>query len=123
MLMGKSCLLAAAVLALPLTAHADCAERIAAVAGHPAVAGASGDGGGPEGAADAGRSLRDDGGETTHQQGGPATPSESWFTDSEDDDRSSVLTHLDTARDAQEAGNERACLEAVEQAEAALRDD
>ena len=118
-------LLAGAALALPLPAWADCAARIAAVEGHPAIgqAGSAADGKEPGGArspTSPSGSVQVDGGATTHPEGGPATPSESWFTDSEHEDRAAVLAHLDSAREAQGAGDERACLAAVEQAEAAL---
>lgn len=109
--MRLPCLLAAAVLALPMSAHADCAARIATVEAHPAIGGS----------ADAAEgSVRTDGGDSTHAAGGPATPTESWFTDAEHEDRPSALTHLHSAREAQKEGDEQACLDAVEQAEAAL---
>jgi hypothetical protein len=109
-----SCFLAAAILAQPLPAYADCAARIAAVEQNPAVSSRG---------APSGESVHVDGGESRHQQGGPATPTESWFTGSEnDDEKPSVLTHLTAARDAREAGDEQACLEAVGEAEEALRD-
>lgn len=117
MAMRITLLSVAAALILPLPAQANCAERIAAVESHPAMIGgqnsseASGETSG----------VRVDGGESTHAEGGPATPSESWFTDSENEDRASVLTHLDNAKQAQNAGDERACIDAVEQAEAALK--
>jgi hypothetical protein len=128
-------LLTAAVLALPLPAYADCAARIAAMEDHPSIGeaqtsesqmpgGQSAEQGGQQAqrppAADG--SVRVDGGASTHPQGGPATPSESWFTDSEDEDKVSVLTHLETAKKAQQAGKEQACLDAVQQAESALQD-
>jgi len=110
-------LLAAIAMPLPAVAQADCAARIAAVEDTRAMAGA--------GAGDdaAGPVVREDGGTTTHQEGGPALPQDSWFTDARDEDHASALTHLDSARKAQEAGDERACLNAVRQAETALRND
>lgn len=116
--------LATAMLLLPQAARADCAARIAAVESHPAVDQAERSAPDQQQAgrepSNSGGSVQIDGGDTGHAQGGPATPSESWFTDSEHEDRASVLAHLDTARKAQGDGKEQACLTAVEQAEAAL---
>lgn len=110
---------------LPSAAWADCQERITSIERHPAVL--EGREAAPSASQDTtaplqekGESVREDGGETQHADGGPATPSESWFTNSNQDDTGTVLTHLDTAKAAQDAGDEAACLEAVEQAEAAL---
>lgn len=100
---------------LPSAALADCRERIASIENHPALKESR-----AAPSAGEGETVREDGGKTEHAEGGPATPSESWFTNSDEDDRGSVLTYLDTAKAAQEAGNEAACLDAVEQAEAAL---
>jgi hypothetical protein len=110
---------------LPSAAWADCQERIASIESHPAVleerdAALSGGQDTTVPLQQKGESVREDGGETKHADGGPATPSESWFTNSNQDDTGTVLTHLDTAKAAQDAGNEAACLEAVEQAEAVL---
>jgi hypothetical protein len=129
-------LLAMGVFAFPLPAFADCAERIATVESHPAIAQQDA----PDPATDkpletaagdeeevvqemveSGEAIQQDGGETVHADGGPAAPTESWFT--EDSDKAVVLTHLDEARKAQQAGDEKACLEAIEQAEAVLSDD
>ena len=121
---------APAVLVLAQPAYADCAERIAAVEKHPAIAeaGSSGDTKSPQrpsaseesGSQDeGGEVVREDGGKTVYQGGGPATPTESWFTGEEEP--SAALTYLDAARKARGQGDEKACLEAVEQAEAAIR--
>lgn len=110
-------LVAAIAIALPAAAQADCAARIAALEDGQALPGAG------ETAGSAGRVVREDGGKTTHQEGGPALPPDSWFTDSESEDEATALTHLDTARKARAAGDERACLDAVGQAEAVLRKD
>lgn len=112
---------------LPSAAWADCQERIASIENHQAVMeeGDAAPAGGQEGSAELqenGETVREDGGETEHAEGGPATPSESWFTNSNHDDKGAVLTHLDTAKAAKEAGDEAACLEAVEQAEAVLEE-
>lgn len=114
-------------------AYAACAERIAAVENHPALAGQ----GAPpaeepaepatgndekvveEEMIEDGDSIRENGGETVHADGGSATPEESWFT--EPTEKSDVLTHLDAARQAQDTGDEKACLESVQQAESALK--
>lgn len=107
-------MLAAAALALPLPAYADCAQRIAAIEENASVtsnAPSAGNGG----------SVQADGGTTEHQEGGPAQPTESWFTNSKSDGAGAVLTHLTDAREARAAGDEQACLEAVGQAEAALQ--
>ncbi len=124
-------LLAAAVLVLPLPAYADCAARIAAVESHPAVlekpqdADAAPAAGDEEAVMDEmvenGEAVQENGGETVYQEGGPATPRENWFTS--DKHEGAVLTHLDAARDAQKSGDERACLEAIEQAESMLKPD
>ena len=126
-------LVAAAALTLPLPAFADCAQRIEAVESHPAVAEQPTDQPETRGTAsseeaivkeqvvEGGDGLRENGGETVYQEGGPAGPRESWFTDSKD--KAEVLTHLDSARKAQGAGDEKACLEAIEQAEAMLKPD
>ena len=110
---------------LPAAAWADCQERIASIESHPAVmeereAAPSGGQDTTAPLQEEGDTVREDGGETEHADGGPATPSESWFTNSNQDDTGTVLTHLGTAKAAQDAGDEAACLEAVEQAEAAL---
>jgi hypothetical protein len=130
-------LLAVGAFALPLPAFADCAERIATVESHPAIAQQDA----PDRAAEKpqasaagdeeevveeemvenGESIQQHGGETVHADGGPAAPAESWFT--EDSDKAVVLTHLDGAKKAQQAGDEKACLEEIEQAEAILSDD
>jgi hypothetical protein len=129
-----TCLLTLGILALPLPAYADCAERIAAVESHPALAGqdssraerpakpatGSDEKVVEEEMVENGDAIRENGGETVHADGGPATPQESWF--SEPTERSAVLTHLDAARQAQSAGDEKACLESVQQAETALED-
>ncbi|WP_340119774.1 hypothetical protein [Pelagibius sp. 7325] len=127
------CLLAAAALVLPLPAYADCAQRIEAVESHPAIlenpegtAAAAEQApavpGGEEAATEEmvknGGAVQEDGGTTVYQEGGPATPREQWFTNEKD--KSAVLTHLDEARDARGSGDEQACLEAIEQAEAVL---
>jgi len=128
-------LVAAAALILPLPAFADCAQRIEAVESHPAVAEKPEEEKAatpevPAGSQETivkeqmvkgGDAMRENGGETVYQEGGPAAPRESWFTDSKD--KSEVLTHLDTARKAQDSGDEKACLEAIEQAEAILKPD
>lgn len=103
----------AAAMVLPAAAEADCAARIAALEGSPAMTG--------DGLSDG--AIREDGGATTHQDGGPAVPQDSWFTDADKEDASSALTHLDAARQARAAGDEQSCLDAVGQAEAALRSD
>ena len=125
-------LLVAGALVMPLPAYADCALRIEAVETHPALAGPADSPQEPQaesGSAaagteekvvkeqmvDNGASIQENGGETVYQEGGPAGPRESWFTDSKD--KATVLTHLDSARKAQAAGDEKACLEAIEQAE------
>jgi hypothetical protein len=128
-------LLAAAALVLPLPAFADCAQRIDVVASHPAISeqpadSAAGDTATPapagskeaivkEQVVEGGGAVRENGGETVYQEGGPAIPRESWFTDSKD--KAEVLTHLDSARKAKDAGDEKACLEAIEQAEKVLK--
>lgn len=118
-------LLGAVALVLPLPAYADCAERIAAVESHPAVAGAETSAGSADkplrAGAGKGEGVREDGGNTVYPDGGPATPTESWFTGEED--AAAALTHLDAARKARGEGDEEACLDAVEQAEAALGAD
>lgn len=124
-------LLVAAALALPLPAYADCAARIEAVENHPAVlekpqgADASPGAGDEEAATNEmvenGEAVREDGGETVYQEGGPATPREHWFTS--DKHEAAVLTHLDAARDAHSSGDERRCLESIEQAESMLKSD
>ena len=125
-------LLAAAVLVLPLPAYADCSERIAAVERHPAVAGADASGGNAEKPLGGGtekstaetrpaenaEGVREDGGKSVYPDGGPATPTESWFTG--EDDAAAAPTHLAAARKARGEGNEEACIDAVEQAETAL---
>lgn len=100
---------------LPSAAWADCQDRIAAVENHPAILQQDEAVAGPPD-----DTVQEDGGETQHADGGPATPSESWFTNASNDDKGTVLTHLDAARAAHQAGDEAACLDAVEQAEAAL---
>ncbi|MGE5766046.1 MAG: hypothetical protein ACM35H_02605, partial [Bacteroidota bacterium] len=97
-------------------------ERIAAVENHPAVLedGEAAAAGAPQPSQAEADAVREDGGKTEHAEGGPATPSESWFTNADNDDKGTVLTHLDKAKAAREAGDEAACLDAVEQAEAAL---
>jgi len=128
-------LLAAAAMSLPLPAFADCAQRIEAVASHPAILEqpadpAAGSATPPAAAGseeaivkekvvEGGGAVRENGGETVYQEGGPAVPRESWFTDSKD--KAEVLTHLDSARKAKDKGDENACLEAIEQAEKALQ--
>lgn len=110
---------------VPSVALADCQDRIAAVEKHPALA-QQGDAAGPGASQPAAPSHQDPdvvwegGGKTEHADGGPATPSESWFTNSRDDDKATVLTHLDAAKAARQSGDETGCLDAVEQAEAAL---
>jgi hypothetical protein len=110
---------------LPSAAWADCQQRIASIENHPAVT--EGRQAEPSGGQKtiaplqgSGESVRENGGQTAHADGGPAAPSESWFTNSNQDDRGTALTYLDTAKTAHDAGDEAACLEAVEQAEAAL---
>ncbi len=139
-----TCLLAAGALCLPLPAYADCAERIAAVESHPAIAEAPETAAAPQAApqtgqdaSDAARSeeqvvqkemvengeaVQEHGGETVHAAGGPAEPRENWFT-SGSDELGVVLTHLDAARDARGSGDEQACIEQVQQAEELLRDN
>lgn len=116
--------LTVAALLLPQPAQADCTARIAAVEEHPAVSQAARSGQDEQPAerqvTNPAGSVQVDGGDTGHAEGGPATPSESWFTDSEHEDRAAVLAYLDSARKAQAEGDEQACLTAVEQAEAAL---
>lgn len=109
-------LLIGIALVAPMTAEAECAARIAELEGSAAMADR-------QSAGSSERIVREDGGETTHQSGGPAVPPDSWFTDSDADDKPSVLTHLESARKARAAGDEQACLDAVRQAEAALRSD
>ena len=129
-------LLAVGAFALPLPAFAGCAERIATVESHPAIAEQDA----PDRAAEKpletaagdeeevveemieqGEAIQQHGGETVHADGGPAAPTESWFT--EDSDKAVVLTHLDEARKAQQARDETACLDAIGQAEAVSSDD
>lgn len=107
---------------LPSAAWANCQERIAAVENHPAVLedGEAAAAGAPQPSQAEADAVREDGGKTEHAEGGPATPSESWFTNADNDDKGTVLTHLDDAKAAQQAGEEAACLDAIEQAEAAL---
>lgn len=120
-------LLATAGLGLSLPAYADCAERVTALETHPALADsatpADGSLGGSSSEKVAGgtESVQEHGGETEHAEGGPATPSESWFTDARKQDASAALAHLDAAKKARDGGDEQACLRAIEQAEAALR--
>lgn len=131
-----TCLLAAGALILPLPAYADCADRIAAVESHPAIVEnpeaptASPEAATPgneeavvkEEMVENGDAVMEDGGETVHAAGGPAGPRESWFTG--DTDLGAVLTHLDAARDARSSGDEKACIEQMQQAEELLlRDD
>ena len=131
-------ILAAAAFVLPLPAFADCAQRIDVVASHPAISehrdeaaatsaetASKPDSAGSkesivkEQMVEGGGAVQENGGETVYQEGGPAIPRESWFTDSKD--KAEVLTHLDSARKANDAGDEKACLEAIEQAEKALK--
>jgi hypothetical protein len=136
MLKPTTWMLAAGVLTMPLAAYADCAERIAAVESHPAIVGTE-DGeeearGSDRPAAGSeeqvveeelvenGERLREYGGETVHAEGGPAAPREHWFT--AEPDRSAALSHLDAAKDAQRAGDEAACMEAIQQAEEVIED-
>ncbi|MGF1629471.1 MAG: hypothetical protein ACFCUT_08375 [Kiloniellaceae bacterium] len=132
-----TCLLAVGALVLPLPAYADCAERIAAVENHPAISEKSAsvdDAERPENptqgneeriveeeVVENGETIREDGGETTHADGGPAAPAENWFEDI--NDKAVVLTHLEAAKEAKQAGDENACLEAVEEAEATFKSD
>jgi hypothetical protein len=111
-------LVAAVTMVAPAMAEANCAARIAALEESRPM---GGDGAG--GGAGSGVVVREDGGQTTYQKGGPALPQDNWFTDAEEEGSSSALTHLDSARKAQQAGDEQGCLEAVGQAEAALRRD
>ncbi|GAB4371188.1 MAG: hypothetical protein Kow00114_31910 [Kiloniellaceae bacterium] len=126
--------LAAAALALPLPAYADCGARIAAVESHPAImerpqdesaAPARPSAGNEEAVKDQmvqnGEAVEENGGETVYPEGGPATPRENWFTT--DQHEAAALTHLDAARDAHQAGDERGCLESIEQAESILKPD
>lgn len=111
---------------LPSVAWADCQDRIAVVENHPAVqerdAAPIETQAGPAGTqADGEETVREGGGVTEYAEGGPAAPNESWFTDASKDDTGTVLTHLDAARAAQQAGDEAACLDAIEQAETALK--
>ena len=133
------CLLVAGALVLPLPAYADCAQRIEAVEMHPALSGSAGGAKSSQAESessatagteekvvkeemvDKGASIQENGGETVYQEGGPAGPRESWFTDSKD--KATVLTHLDSARKAHDAGNEETCLEEIEQAEQVMTDD
>ncbi|MGD1877592.1 MAG: hypothetical protein ACFB13_08845 [Kiloniellaceae bacterium] len=133
-----SSLLLAGALVLPLPAYADCAQRIEAVETHPALAG-NADETTPEAQSsqsaaagneekvvkeemvEKGASIQENGGETVYQEGGPAAPRESWFTDSKD--KATVLTHLDSAREAKAAGDEKVCLEEIEQAEKIMEAD
>ena len=137
------CLLVAGALALPLPAFADCATRISAVEKHPAIA--------EDGETDAGAAAKTDrsaaaaaapgqeeevvdkevigdgaavqeaGGETVYAEGGPATPRENWF--GSPPKKAAVLAHLKTAKDEQQAGNEKACLDSIEKAEKAMTPD
>ncbi|GAB4230442.1 MAG: hypothetical protein Tsb0032_36870 [Kiloniellaceae bacterium] len=133
------------VLAAPLPAFADCAARIAAVENSPAFAepapmetAADKDTAAAEtdAASNApasgeeervvkeevvgdGTAVRENGGETVYQEGGPATPRENWFVSEKHE--LAVLEHLDTAKGALESGDEKACLEAIEEAEKGLR--
>jgi hypothetical protein len=141
-----TCLLTAGALMLPLPAYADCAARIAAVESHPAIVEAPeapeitaettaetpvpgpAATGNPERVVkeemvENGEAVIEDGGETVHAAGGPAEPRESWFTNGTDEDKGVVLTHLDAAREAQSSGDEKACIDHVQQAEDLLRDD
>lgn len=131
-----TCLLTSAALILPLPAFADCAQRIAEVESHPAVIEA------PEKTEEApeaavpgneeqvvqeemvekGEAVKEGGGETVHAAGGPAEPRENWFT-SGSEELGAVLTHLDAAREAQSSGDEKACIEEMQQAEKLLRDN
>jgi hypothetical protein len=134
-----TCLLAAGALMLPLPAYADCAARIAAVESHPAIVEAPDEAptsdsqepaaalGGEEQVVkeemvEKGEAVIEGGGETVHAAGGPAEPRESWFTNGTSVDKGVVLTHLDAARDARNGGDEKACIEEVQQAEKLLRD-
>lgn len=131
-----TCLLAAGALILPLPAFADCAERIAAVERHPAIvenqpAAAEAPEATRSGSeeqvveeemVEEGEAVNEGGGETVHADGGPAEPRENWFT-SESEELGTVLTHLDAARKARSSGDEKACMEQVQQAEKLLRDN
>lgn len=127
--------LAVAAMVLPVPAFADCATRIDVVESHPAFA-TNSDQEQTESAPAApgneeevvqkemvekGDSVQENGGETVYADGGPATPVENWFVPEEN--KVVVLTHLDTAKKAHEAGDESACIEAIEQAETALEAD
>lgn len=132
-----TCLLAAGALILPLPAYADCAERIAAVESHPAIvetpakpAEALPEAAIPgneeevvvEEMIEKGETVKERGGETVHADGGPAEPRENWFT-SRSEELGTVLTHLDAAREAQSSGDEKTCIDQVQQAEKLLRDN
>jgi hypothetical protein len=126
----------------PMPAFADCAGRIAALEADPSLqppAAAEQTSGpteapavaGPDTAATneatevvkdevvgEGKVVTEGGGETVYQESGPALPRESWFTDLPD--KAAAITHLTAAESALDAGDEKACLESVEQAENAL---
>jgi len=136
-----SCLVMASALALPVPAFADCATRISAVENHPAITEEAGSGAAAtmdqsepaDVAADQeeeivkeevvgeGTAVHEGGGETVYQEGGPATPRENWF--GSPPDKAAVLTHLETAKEAQGTGDEKACLESIEKAEKAMSPD
>lgn len=82
----------------------NCASRIDAALAHSAVV--------------SDNAVKDDGKVTKYQDGGPATPRENWFGSKPE--LSTVLSHLDTAKDALAKGDMPTCNANMDQVESIL---